>query len=193
MDSMETEHELCARVRQALPLGVRAGYTAAETESRLQELRDACLALLWWERDYRELPEAERELWDGTDEDLASLCIVKLKQRVHLALEKVRDMAAAAEALPASDSPHWDGERRELRFNGAVCKTYRQPAPHQERILQEFEDLAWPSKIEDPLPGGCDNASERLTNAIRGLNNNPAILFERDGTTEGILWRPKPT
>jgi hypothetical protein len=88
--------------------------------------------------------------------------------------------------------PHWDADRRELSYGGTVCKKYRQGAPNQTPILDVFEESDWPSRIDDPLPGGHDNPQQRLADAIRGLNTNSAILFERDGTTEGILWKPKP-
>jgi hypothetical protein len=89
--------------------------------------------------------------------------------------------------------PSWDSERRELSYDGVVCKKYRQQARNQECILQVFEEAGWPSRIDDPLPGGHADPLQRLANAIRGLNANSAIRFERDGTTEGILWKPKAT
>jgi len=89
--------------------------------------------------------------------------------------------------------PSWNAQRRELRLNGKLVKRFRQPAVNQALILSAFEEEGWPESISDPLPGspGVDPAA-RLHNAIQRLNaaqQEGRIIFERDGTGEGILWR----
>jgi hypothetical protein len=90
--------------------------------------------------------------------------------------------------------PHWDSSRRELRWLGELVKRYRLPAPNQEVILTAEEEEGWPSRMDDPLPRqpGQD-PEQRLHDAIKNLNRhqiNHLLVFERDGTGEGVQWRP---
>lgn len=90
--------------------------------------------------------------------------------------------------------PCWDAERRELRWGKRVCKTYRQPAKNQETILTVFQELDWPSRIDDPLPGVGKDADrrQRLADAVKGLSpKNSPLVFELDGTGEGVLWKQR--
>lgn len=85
--------------------------------------------------------------------------------------------------------PHWDAELRELHLGNESLKRYRQPAGNQTLILAAFEESGWPEKIDDPLPGGHDAPSQRLRDAIKGLNKaQDRIRFEADGTGTGITW-----
>jgi hypothetical protein len=75
-----------------------------------------------------------------------------------------------------SNRPIWNGLLRELRFEGKLAKRFRQPAPLQARILQEFEEFGWPEVIEDPLPPDTDHEpKERLHDTIKNLNSWPEI------------------
>jgi hypothetical protein len=88
------------------------------------------------------------------------------------------------------DAPHWDPQRRELRYRGTLCKQYRQSAVNQTRILDAFQEAGWPNRIDDPIPPqrGSDHR-QRVADAVRGLNHqNDCVRFELDGTREGILW-----
>jgi hypothetical protein len=102
----------------------------------------------------------------------------------------------SSEGSPCTDdtAAYWDPERRELWFRGKLVKKYRQPAPHQCRILAAFQEAGWPRRIDDPLPGGSSESArkQRVADAVRLLNDNPYLLFERDGTGEGILWSVRP-
>ena len=92
---------------------------------------------------------------------------------------------------PEAAKPRWDRERREFWFGDRLCKTFRQPAPNQTRILDAFEECGWPPRIDDPLPPRRDSdRRQRLADAAKGLNNNGVVRFELDGTTEGVLWKP---
>ncbi len=85
--------------------------------------------------------------------------------------------------------PKWDPERRELSFNGTRCKSFRQPAPNQTRILVTFEECGWPSRIDDPIPPNAVDRRDRLADTVRGLNKGcTGIRFELDGTGEGVIW-----
>jgi hypothetical protein len=90
--------------------------------------------------------------------------------------------------------PHWQSARRELRWVRELVKRYRLPAPNQEMILGALEEEGWPPRIDDPLPRhpGQDSA-QRLHDTIKALNRhqvNRLLVFERDGTGEGVQWRP---
>jgi hypothetical protein len=83
--------------------------------------------------------------------------------------------------------PHWNGGNRELWYGGALCVRYTKVAPYQERILKSFEELGWPSRIDDPLPPG------KLMNTIPDMQDklkafDSPIAFGRDGTARGIRW-----
>jgi hypothetical protein len=92
----------------------------------------------------------------------------------------------------ASDHPRWDAELRQLRFNGAIIKQFRVPAPNQETILAALEEEGWPQRIDDPLPQSAEvNPRSRLHETIRALNRhqaNPLLYFRGDGTGKGVLW-----
>jgi hypothetical protein len=125
---------------------------------------------------------------------LARTCSAAERKLSTLTHDLRRLSASGEEPSQSSDcAPVWDAGRRELRFRGELCKRYKQPAPHQERILNAFAEENWPSKITDPLPGkeGDDVLSppKRLNDAIRGLNRNLRhIRFCADGTSEGVYW-----
>jgi len=89
-------------------------------------------------------------------------------------------------------TPRWDAERRELWFGDTLCKRFRQPAKNQVRILVEFQESGWVTKIDDPLPGDREiDTRQRPADTVHKLNNNPCLVFELDGTSEAILWSIK--
>jgi hypothetical protein len=80
-----------------------------------------------------------------------------------------------------------------LWFAGKCLRTRTRPAKNQELILASFEELRWPPRIDDPLPGDCLDPRARLHDAIRQLNASllpPLIMFGRDGSGHGIAWSP---
>lgn len=90
------------------------------------------------------------------------------------------------------ETPEWDGDRRELRFQRQVVKRFKLPSANQETILMAFHEEGWPARIDDPLPPTpqCD-PKQRLRDSIKSLNRShkkPLIHFAGDGTGEGILW-----
>ncbi len=114
----------------------------------------------------------------------------------------LRKLSAAANEFLGDDiisssaiRPRWDKETRKLWFGDQVSKEYRQAAKNQESILGAFEDENWPAHIDDPITGDADlktDKAQRLGDAVRGLNNNNTFLhFERDGTGQGVNWKPK--
>jgi hypothetical protein len=101
---------------------------------------------------------------------------------------------ASSESMGALIKPHWDAERRDLRYGDKVVKRYRQRAANQCRLLSAFEELGWPPRIDDPLPPkGDTDRCERLRDTVRALNNNCLGLhFVLDGTGEGVIWSVAP-
>ncbi len=96
----------------------------------------------------------------------------------------------------ASRRPRWDKDLRELRWRGLLVKRFVNRADSQELILEALEEEDWPPRIDDPLPRepGQD-ASQRLHDAVRGLNRNqvhPVLVFRRDGTGQGVIWAERP-
>ena len=87
--------------------------------------------------------------------------------------------------------PVWDRERRELRFGDIVVKRFKWPAENQELVLNAFEDLGWPKRIDNPLeahPTICPK--RRLHDTLKCLNRkqvNELIKFRGDGTGLGVL------
>jgi hypothetical protein len=98
--------------------------------------------------------------------------------------------------LPTVIKPCWDAERHELSFVGQIVKRFRWPASNQETILMAFEEEAWPSRIDDPLPPVNDvDPKRRLSDSIKCLNRNQRadlVRFRGDGTGQGIFWDARP-
>lgn len=95
------------------------------------------------------------------------------------------------EGLAMAYKPVWEGVRKELHLNGTLLKRFRQPAVNQQCMLDSFQELDWPFRIDDPLPGGDNvDARDRLHDTVRRLNDHRgrAIHFECDGTGKGVLW-----
>lgn len=94
---------------------------------------------------------------------------------------------ARARALLAP-TPRWDGEL--LRVGSVQVATVSPRAKNLRLVLDAFEEEHWPKRIDDPLPGGCDTPDTRLRETVRTLNKKQeAVLFESDGTGEGITWK----
>ena len=92
------------------------------------------------------------------------------------------------------EKPHWDKQARELRFRGAVVRRVPKPAQSKNvvRILDEFEDLGWPTRIDDPLTGGGkDDRRRRAVETLNGRMLSDTIRFACDGDGTGFLWRAK--
>lgn len=88
-----------------------------------------------------------------------------------------------------ASAPSWNKTRGELSFEGNLAKKVRNigAAKNVVLILDTFQELKWPEKIDDPLPGGADG--KRLRDAIESLNKGLiGIRFRPDGTGMGITW-----
>ncbi len=105
-----------------------------------------------------------------------------------------RSVSNGAEAL--YPLPHWEMEARRLWLGDRLLLQFRQPAPHQTRLLQAFEEQRWVSgHIDDPLPRSevenDEDAKRRLHETIKNLNRRlpgGTIRFRGDGTGQGVRW-----
>jgi hypothetical protein len=89
---------------------------------------------------------------------------------------------------PPRSKPRWEKDHRELWYGEILCKKYKRSAPNQEQILDSFQELGWPNRIDDPLPPG--RLADTIDNMQESLRESP-ITLERDGTGKGIVWRKK--
>jgi hypothetical protein len=122
-----------------------------------------------------------------------------LRQKIQPGAEgqgRSRDMGSAARG-PGADLPHWDAGCRRLWLGGVLLKEFRQPSPHQTRLLDVFQEQGWAiTHIDDPLliePGEREeDAKRRLHDTIKNLNRGlprGTIRFRGDGTGQGVLWQ----
>lgn len=134
--------------------------------------------------------------------------------RHHRALSLLLDAHTAAEELECdpwefaveiqslNDAGLTNTDFRRLVKTGQVCHDREITRIEEDRrvfqqseqaILAAFEDEAWPSRIDDPLPPkhGMD-PQERLHQTIKNLNKNhkcDAIRFFGDGTGTAVCWK----
>ncbi len=93
----------------------------------------------------------------------------------------------------AAQVPSYDRDRRGLWLGSRLVKRFAQPAPDQHTILSAFQELGWPSRIDDPLPPNYrgQDTKLRLGDVIKRLNRHQqhrVIRFRGDGRGKGILW-----
>lgn len=82
----------------------------------------------------------------------------------------------------------WKRDTGELRLNGHLVRRVEYPsrASNLVTVLDSFEELGWPDRIDDPLPHGSDK--QRLRETVRSLNQGLSeIRFRADGTGTGIV------
>jgi hypothetical protein len=107
-------------------------------------------------------------------------------------VEVAFDGAPDGSGSPPPAVPHWDGERRQLWWQGRLLKEFRAPAANQETVLAALEEEGWPGRIDDPLPPIPDvDPKARLHDTIKGLNRrhlHRAIVFRGDGCGLGVRW-----
>ena len=88
------------------------------------------------------------------------------------------------------EKPHYD--HRVLRWGTFEIIRFGRSAPTLERIIEKFEELGWPERIDDPLPPKGKNNKKRLRDAVRNLNEKQKVRlmeFHADGTGKGIRWQ----
>jgi hypothetical protein len=129
--------------------------------------------------------------------------LLKLDAAVQDSLEGIEVAKPATEVVPSTVQalkPVWDKNSGELRWNGVVVRKLVPRAKNVIRILDAFEQRAWPGKIQNPLASRDTSIDRkyldhgnalRLHETIKSLNTGlQAIRFHSDGQGEGITWRP---
>ncbi len=107
-------------------------------------------------------------------------------------------MPADAQACVAGGPlPVWDPNRRQLRVNALIVKEFKVPAANQVLVLSAFQELGWPTAIDDPLPPrlGLDR-KRRLHDTINSLNRNQRrslLKFRGKGNGKGVFWEFHPS
>lgn len=91
--------------------------------------------------------------------------------------------------------PEWDAERFELSYGGELVKHFSREATDQWKILDRFQELGWPHRIENPLedrPGR--NRADHLYAVVGNLEHrceNRLIHFGSYGKGKYVIWRPR--
>jgi hypothetical protein len=86
----------------------------------------------------------------------------------------------------ATNKPHWDGETRELTFEGKVLRKFkRNPAERQTDLLEAFEKAAWSQAIDNPFP-----SAKKLNDTVRALNGNmpPNTIKFSQNAGDTVEW-----
>lgn len=116
-----------------------------------------------------------------------------LSSVLHLKSESDAGLAAPA---PSPDRPRWVSDRRELRYQGRVVKTYHHTAPNQQCVLDAFEAADWCLWIRSPLtPDRFQDPVELLRDTIKNLNRghqSSLLRFVLDNRSGRIGWTPLP-
>ncbi len=90
-----------------------------------------------------------------------------------------------------SPAPLYDKAGRRFWFRKRLLFEFGRHAPDEEAILETFEELGWPARIDSPVSGkgGQRLAHKRLSNALQQLNaRQSGIQFRLDGTGKGVTW-----
>ena len=108
----------------------------------------------------------------------------RLKVR-HMPIKEFADLVRHLEqeksSNPLGKKPTWKKETGELRYGDRLEKTIRniKTAKNVVRVLDEFELLGWPSRIDSPFQA---TESQRLHETLRSLNEKlspPSFLSRR--------------
>jgi hypothetical protein len=135
-----------------------------------QQIRQISL-IAFWER-------VAQQLLDDLTHDLSLI-------QMHVDKEQ-SELLPGGEEKSQPPRPRYDAKQRELWYGDELCRHYKRPAPNREKVLNSFEELGWPDRIDDPLDRG------KLADTVRDLQRDlraSSITFERDGTGKGIIWK----
>lgn len=134
--------------------------------------------------------------WGYPEIDYLYLC----QELFHFTGERIGplSMNASPRAITAStEKPYWDSDRNQLWYGGEIVRQVRRGSVPFNiiLILDAFEEMGWPTRIKDPLPGPPDPERLRATisslNGPRGSVNRIRLMkFSADGTGNGVIWEP---
>jgi len=142
------------------------------TESRIPAAR---VGLTRWAEGMSEASPSEMAILKLELNESLRLCSLEAEHRTEVV------------ATTTTGGICWDRTNGRLTIDGKLAKTIKNlgPAKNVTLILDAFQELGWPDRIDDPLPNGAD--SQRLKDTLDSLNDNLVCLrFSRDGTGKGI-------
>lgn len=147
-------------------------------------------------------------IWESVDQRI--LRVQRLTADVFTASARAIEILVRSSAsildgpsvVPSEDSekepppkPHWDRGSKRLTFSGTTVKRYRHVAKNQFLVLDTFEELGWPTAIDDPIPPGRKKEVEavaRVQETAKSLNDNmdaaSLIRFATNGSGNGFTW-----
>src|SRR5262249_28279353 len=129
-------------------------------------------------------PRAWRASWPLQGPDLPPL-----RAGLVAALERAALRLQEHGRAPHPIKPRWDRHQRELWYGKVLCTRFERTPPHQGLILESFEELSWPSRIDDPLPRG--KLADTVKDLRRRLRGTP-LEFACDGRGRGVIWTVRP-
>ena len=186
--------QLAERMLQDIWMGAdQTGYVRAQHEITAHRPSPTEQPDLWLNM---ELPQINMEFvvahWPRIAQQLIAHPPVSQDDFHTFSVRLVREAVQAAAALDPQDPlvPVWDSDAGELRLGAVVVRRVRggKPGKNLRRVLAAFQEDGWPSRIDDPLPGGQKQL--RLHATIRSLNIGLQLIrFEADGTGAGFRWR----
>ena len=147
---------------------------------------------------------------DHFDEAAAASLASLVGRDPHASVERLRrppkKKADASKPQPAIDSaatlqeakspdrnleisrPAWNPDTRTLSFNSSERKFLEQ-AKNAQVVLNAFQEIGWPTRMDDPDPRGA-NAS-RVHNTVATLNRIPiGIKFSTGDGGQSYIWEP---
>lgn len=195
----DTGHELLASIAE----GVVQSLAVLLTDSPCENVADvsykienkSSLLLEPLSVIYRNLPWNEWETledrlaWESRKLEASLMARSLDSESVNATLDSDGECGQTLPKMPSPNAarPRWDCLEGKLYWEGAVVREVVARAKNMRAVLDAFQEEGWPSRIDDPMPGGAD--SQRLRNTVRDLNLGLEKLhFCADGTGEGIIW-----
>jgi hypothetical protein len=87
-----------------------------------------------------------------------------------------------------ADIPVWKSDIKTLVFGGAGRK-FSEQAKNVHTVLDAFQEIGWPTRMDDPDPRGPD--PNRVQNTVATLNGNSiGIKFSAGDGGQSYIWEP---
>jgi hypothetical protein len=155
----------------------RNGQTEAHERPRLGD----CAKEPYWEQ-MQETHEVVLKTHD---------VVLKTHELLHGVPKKTVDLAdqrLKENTPPGLDKPVWDDERCTLSFRGIVAKVFKNCAPNQQDIIEEFHRKGWPAQIDSPFKNDSRKHHKTLADLNASLEEGAPIRFRSNGSADGVIW-----
>lgn len=145
----------------------------------MEQLQESLIALSDYQLKFpsdKELHKQQLLLWSGL---IASMVNASVAAKELLNSPSVQPISV--------DKPRWDPETGQLQYSGNLARKVKRQAKNLRAVLNAFEELGWPSRMDDPLGGGKNPT--RVNDTVKTLNTGLSMLrFRADGRGEGYSW-----